>query len=274
VTARGVVLFSTRRRFPDPAHGDLRIHPRNETQPPLWGGAPRWIDRRRLRYKRFPALSFDEIKDRLKTGDIILFHKTTRSSLLDAIELDFVSPLFFQANEFRHSGVILRDGDDIQVLECAEESHSGYSAASYPTGGNGIRIVPLEPLLEAYTQDNGLPHYGVRLISREIPHARIIEVLNQYGPVNYLKMQRSIPLFLTKFLVPDSIRRRLLHAYRHEMMCSEFVHSVLNRCGALADYPSKLLAPYSIEDDRFFRRLEIVPFSEIIRFTWPSGTST
>jgi hypothetical protein len=49
---------------------------------------------------------------------------------------------------------------------------------------------------------------------------------------------------------------------------------VLNRCGALADYPSKLLAPYSIEDDRFFRRLEIVPFSEIIRFTWPSGTST
>ena len=241
--------------------------------PPGSVGASRWIDRRRLRYKRFPTLSFDEIRDRLKTGDIILFHKTTRTSLLDSIELDFVSPLFFPANEFRHSGIIVRDGENIQVLECAEESHSGYDAASYPTGGNGIRIVPLEPLLEAYTRDNGLPHYGVRLISREIPANRIAEVVKQYGPVNYLKMQRSIPLFLTKFFVPYSIRRRLLHAYRHEMMCSEFVHSVLNRCGALADYPSKLLAPYSIEDDRFFRRLEVVPFSEIIRFTWPAGTA-
>ena len=228
----------------------------------------RWIERRRLRYKKHPAVPFSEVRDALKTGDIILFHKTARTGLLDSIELDFVSPLFFRANEFRHSGIILRQDNGLFVLECAEERHSGHALAEYPTGGTGIRLVPLELLLDAYTQDNGSPHYGVRFISNEIAPSRIRDAVKEYGPINYLKMQRSIPLFLTKFFVPNRIRRTLLDAYRGEMMCSEFVHSVLNKCGALADYQSKLLAPYSIEDDRFFRRLELVSFSDIVRFTF------
>ena len=163
----------------------------------------------------------------------------------------------------------MRRDDGVFVLECAEEAHSGFSAAVYPTGGTGIRLVPLEPLLDAYTRDNGNPHYGVRFIGDEIPVAKIFDALEAYGPVNYLRMQRSIPLFLTKFFLPNPVRRALLDAFRSEMMCSEFVHSILNRCGALADYPSKLLAPYAIEDDGFFRKLALVPFSEIVRFTWP-----
>ena len=222
-----------------------------------------------MRYKRHPTVAFADVRDRMKTGDIILFHKTARSGFIDSLELDFVSPLFFRANEFRHSGIIVRHGDEVMVLECAEESHSGYSLASYPTGGTGIRAVSLEALLAAYTRDNGDPHFGVRFISSEIPASRVYEVLDGYGPVRYLRMQRSIPLFLTKFFLPGRIRASLLDAFRQEMMCSEFVHSILNRCGALADYPSKLLAPYSIEDDAFFRKLERVPFSGVIRFTFP-----
>lgn len=227
-----------------------------------------WIERRRLRYKQHEILAFDAVRGALRTGDIILFHKTTRTGLVDAIELDFVSPLFFPANEFRHSGIIVRNEDELFVLECAEPRHSGYSVATYPTGGNGVRLVPLEPLLEAYTRDNGEPHFGVKHVSSEIPVRRIYEVLESYGPVDYLRMQRSVPLLLTKFILPGRVRQALFDAYRHEMMCSEFVHSVLNRCGALADYESKLLAPYSIENSRFFKRLEVVPYSEIVRFSF------
>ena len=223
-----------------------------------------------MRYKRHPTVSFAEVRDRMKTGDIILFHKTARSGIIDSLELDFVSPLFFRANEFRHSGIIVRHDDEVKVLECAEETHSGYSAASYPTGGTGIRTVPLESLLDAYTRDNGRPHYGVRFIDSAIPVETVYHALRGYGPVAYLKMQRSIPLFLTQFVLPARIRGRVLEAFRHEMMCSEFVHSILNRCGVLADYPSKLIAPYSIEDDGFFRRLARVPFSDIVRFTFPA----
>ena len=229
----------------------------------------RWIDRRRLRYKKHPTVSFSEVQGKLKTGDIILFHKTARTGFIDSLELDFVSPLFFRANEFRHSGIIVRHEDGIFVLECAEPLHSGHSLATYPTGGNGIRLVSIEPLLDAYSRDNGDPHFGVKFIANELPVARVNEVLSGYGPVNYLKMQRSLPLYLTKFFLPNPIRRNILDAYRHEMMCSEFVHSFLNRCGALASYPSKLLAPYSIENRRFFQKIEIVPYSEIVRFTFP-----
>lgn len=204
----------------------------------------------------------------MRTGDIILFHKTTRSGFIDTLELDFVSPVFFRANEFRHSGIVVRRGEDLHVLECAEESHSGYALADYPTGGKGIRLVPLEPLLDAYTKDNGEPHYGIRFISSVIPAQKIFGVLEDYGPVSYLPMQRSLPLYLTRFLLPHRVRRSLLNRYNSEMMCSEFVHNILNRCGALADYPSKLFAPYSFEDDTFFRKVAVVPFSDIVRFTW------
>jgi hypothetical protein len=229
----------------------------------------RWIDRRRLRYKKHPIVPYAEVRNRLRTGDIILFHKTSRSGFIDTLELDFVSPVFFRDNEFRHSGIVVRTGSDVHVLECAEERHSGYSHAEYPTGGKGIRLVPLEPLLDAYTRDNGDPHYGLRFIANEIPQQRIFEVLKGYGPISYLPMQRSLPLFLTRYVLPQRIRKPLLDAYRSQMMCSEFVHTMLHRCGALGDYPSKLFAPYLIEDDVFFRRLSIVPFSDIVRFTWP-----
>lgn len=231
----------------------------------------RWIERRRLRYKTHPTVPFDDVRAKLRTGDIILFHKTARTGLIDSLELDFISPVFFRATEFRHSGIIVRQGEDITVLECAEETHSGHTHAAYPTGGRGIRFVPLEPLLEAYGRDNGNPHYGVRFISNEIPVSRILDVLGQFGPIAYLRMQRSVPLFLTRFLLPKSVRSSLLGAFRHEMMCSEFVHNILNQCGALGDYQSKLVAPYSLEDDRFFRKLERIPFSDIVRFSFPAA---
>ena len=52
------------------------------------------------------------------------------------------------------------------------------------------------------------------------------------------------------------------------MMCSEFVHSLLNRCGALKDYPSKVFAPYYLQDPVRFKQLEIVSYSDIVRFRY------
>lgn len=48
----------------------------------------------------------------------------------------------------------------------------------------------------------------------------------------------------------------------------EFVHSLLNKCGVLKDYPSKLFAPYTIENTAAFREFEIVKYSEVVRFRY------
>jgi len=225
-----------------------------------------WIERRRFRYKKHSTIQLDEIRGSLKTGDIILFHKTARTGILDTLELDFVAPLFFATNEFRHSGIVVRRGDDLSVVECTEETHTGYAHAAYPFGGKGIREVRLELLLDSYTRDNGVPHFGVKLIRNEIDPNRLIGTVKDLGPVNYLKASRSIPLFALSLMLPHRALSKLIDRYRSEMMCSEFVHSVLAKCGALAEYPSKVFAPYVFENQHLFDRFDIAGYSDIVRF--------
>ena len=168
----------------------------------------RWIDKRKLRYKGQEILDFESVCADAKTGDILLFHKTNRSGLLDTLELDVLSPMLFDENEFRHSGIILRENDELFVVECADEFHSGHSDARYLTAGNGIRMVPLETLLEAYNRDNGDPHFGIRHISREIPVQQVYSSLEQYGAIDYLKVHKSAGVFLSHALLPESLHLR------------------------------------------------------------------
>jgi hypothetical protein len=225
-----------------------------------------WLERRRFRYKKHQTVLLNEVRGSLKTGDIILFHKTARTGILDTLELDFVAPFFFPTNEFRHSGIVIRRGESISVVECTEEFHSGHAHASYPSGGKGIREVPLEPLLESYSRDNGDPHFGVRLIGNEIDADYLMRVVREFGPVSYLKASRSISIYAASFFLPLSVHSRIIERYKSEMMCSEFVHSVLAKCGALRDYPSKIFAPYVIENPDLFARHDLAGYSDVVRF--------
>ena len=233
----------------------------------------RWIDKRKLRYKDQEIRDFASVVSDTKTGDILLFHKTNRSGLLDTLELDVLSPMLFDENEFRHSGIIVRENRELFVVECADEFHSGHSDARYLTAGNGIRMVPLETLLDAYNRDNGDPHFGIRHISREIPTEQLYAEVEEYGAIDYLKVHKSACVFLSRVLLPEALHLRVVDAFRNEMMCSEFVHSLLNRCGVLKDYPSKVFAPYYLEDPVVFKELEIVSYSDIVRFSYAGAES-
>src|SRR5215212_4847800 len=118
---------------------DLSLRPDDFVMSSAARKAAGWLERRRFRYKKHRTVRLSEVRGDLKTGDIILFHKTARTGILDTLELDFVAPLFFPANEFRHSGIVVRRGDSLFVVECTEEFHSGHVYAKYPGGGKGIR---------------------------------------------------------------------------------------------------------------------------------------
>ena len=225
-----------------------------------------WLTRRRLRYKNQAIVPFEQIRGRARTGDIILFHKTTRKGLLDALELDVLSPLAFGETEFRHCGIIIRKNGELHVMECADDLHSGHAEATYLTKGTGIRLVPIEALLDAYTRDNGDPHFGIKYISEEIPSNKVQTTIEEYESVNYLKLHKILYIFLWRLILPRRLHRKIADLFRNEMMCSEFVHSFLNKCGVLKDYPSKLFMPYYIEDAGIFQKLEVVKYSEIVRF--------
>ena len=232
-----------------------------------------WLTRRKLRYKDRPIVPFEHIRDRARTGDIILFHKTSRTGLLESLEIDFLSPLVFSETEFRHCGIIVRKNGELRVLECADQFHSGHDDATYVTKGTGIRLVPIEPLLAAYSRVNGDPHFGIKYISEEITAAKVESALDEYPSVNYLKIHKILYVFLSHLLLPRRVHGKIERSLSHEMMCSEFVHSFLNKCGVLKDYPSKLFIPYYIEDSELFRNLEIVTYSDVVRFHYGRASS-
>jgi hypothetical protein len=227
-----------------------------------------WLERQKQRYRNPPIVPFEKAIGSAKTGDIILFHKDTRNGLLETIEVDLLSPLVFANTEFRHCGIIVRKGAELHVMECADELHSGHTDASYLTNGNGIRMVPIEPLLFAYNRDNGDAHFGIKYIAEEIPQEKIDAFLVEYEAVDYLKIHKIAAVLLSHLVLPARIHDRVVERFRYEMMCSEFVHHFLNKSGVLRDYPSKVFMPYYIEDERLFKSLEIVPYSNIVRFKY------
>jgi hypothetical protein len=232
-----------------------------------------WLSKRKLRYKNQRIVPFEEIRERARTGDIILFHKTTRKGLMETLEVDVLSPLVFDQTEFRHCGIVVRKNGELHVMECADEFHSGHTDATYLTQGTGIRLVPIDALLTAYNRDNGDPHFGIKHISEEIPPEKIDAFVREYRSVNYLKFHKIATVLLSHVLLPRKIYNRIVKRFDNEMMCSEFVHNFLNRSGVLGDYPSKLFMPYYIENDTKFRQLEIVKYSDIVRFRYSSPSA-
>ena len=84
--------------------------------------------------------------------------------------------------------------------------------------------------------------------------------------MSYLKATRFASIYLSSLFLPQRVFRRLVEMHATQMMCSEFVHAVLARCGALRDSTSKIFAPYIIENADHFKRHDKVGYSEIVRF--------
>jgi hypothetical protein len=227
-----------------------------------------WICRRRRRYQRQQLADFNEVRAKAKTGDIILFHKTSRNGLMDVLELDLVSPVLFGQTEFRHCGIIVKRDDELFVVECADEFHSGHSKATYLTQGKAVRLIALETALCEYTRDNGNPHFGIKYIAHEIPLRTLYTALEQHAGISYLKRHKTAQVLFSHAFFPRALHHRIANAYKNEMMCSEFVHSVLNKCHVLKDYPSKLFVPYYIANSAVFQALEIVKYSDVVRFAY------
>jgi hypothetical protein len=104
------------------------------------------------------------------------------------------------------------------------------------------------------------------LIPAEIDETVLMARVREIGPVTYLRARRSISIYVASFFLPRAIHRRIMERYSGEMMCSEFVHSVLAACGALREYPSKLFAPYVIENPKLFERHDLAGYSDVVRF--------
>lgn len=210
---------------------------------------------------------YQNIKKYLKTGDIILFSCNKHNNKFDGIT--YYCRTMLLGSEYGHGGIVIRDGDKLFVLECTDIGHICEKDAVYLNNYNrgGIRIIDMDILLKEY-HNMYQGHYGVRFITEEIPNTDLIKYLSDYKNVIFENKKILFLLALSDiFISHDTARYLTKFSSKDRMMCTEFVHSILYKCGVFKYYPSKLFWPHIINDEQF-KQLEKIKYSNIFKFVY------
>lgn len=209
----------------------------------------------------------DYIRGKLKTGDIILFSAQIYDSKLK--EITYTARTSFLGANYGHLGIIYRDGDDIYVVESTNINHIGDDVAfrfnNYKKGG--IRIINYDILMQKYSaKHKGI--FSVKFLDKPIPNDKFLKKLVKYKKVifpNTIKLVclLIIDVFISKYFA-KFISSKIIKD--KNMMCSEFVHSMLQDCGVLSYYPSKLFWPFKIATQDF-KNIQKIRYSKPYRFS-------
>ena len=209
--------------------------------------------------------AYSEIRDKLRSGDILLFSCKRNQTLHKKLEYYFRTS--FLGSEYGHVGIVLKNGDKLYLVECCLSNNCAEQDArflnNYKKGG--VRIVSLDKLIEVYSKENDAT-FAVKFISKEIPWTKVTQVLKVYRDFTF---QNKLWLYFLgtmdlAFSHPLTIYLSDL-ADKKKMMCSEFVHDFLYRCGVLDEYPSRIFWPHLFTDD-IFHDLELVKYSRPYKF--------
>ena len=213
------------------------------------------------------SYNYEKIKPKLKTGDIILFSYKKHHNAYDA--LSYYCRTSFLGSRFGHAAIVIRKGKKLYGIECTDINHVGENDAEYFNNEKkgGVRIIDLDLLIKKYYEDyHGT--FGVRFISQEIPNRKLIKHFSDYDNVIFQdKGYVTVLLIIDTFISHDIAKYLLKYSKENRMVCTEFMHDILNKCGELNDYPSKLLWPHSVGTNKF-DKIQKNNYSEIFRFTY------
>ena len=112
----------------------------------------------------YPTYKYADIKNKLKTGDIMLFSYKKHQSKIH--EIFYYCRTKLLGSEYGHVGIVIRDNDKLFLLECTDSDHIGNNKSFHFNnyGKGGVRIIELETLLKEY--ENGyMGIFGVKFIS-------------------------------------------------------------------------------------------------------------
>ncbi|QTF49286.1 hypothetical protein qu_394 [Acanthamoeba polyphaga mimivirus] len=212
--------------------------------------------------------NYSDIKNKFKTGDIILFSCRKHNTFID--EIKYFSRTKLIGSEFGHVGLILRDKKKLYVIEFTDYEHPGDQVAKryHDLGKGGMRVIELETALREYNKDH-MGCYAVRFISQEIPNDIFYDKIKKHRHKIFESKPKLLLLAFIDMLVMHKMSSDLATIFHNEdrMTCGEFVHTVLNDCNAVADYPSKIFWPYIVEDSDFNKILRSdISYSRLVKF--------
>jgi hypothetical protein len=212
-----------------------------------------------------PIYNYAHIKDKLKTGDIVVFSCKKYNTLFCRLEYYFRTN--FIGTEFGHSGIVLKLKDELYFVECTDKKYlcDKYAYKLNNFGKGGIRIVNFEKIIRQYQKDYNAT-FAVKFISKEIPFRTIFKVLDDYKKIKFSKKSIAVLMFIIDMCISHQIARKFfVDWYINKMICSQFVCDILNKCNVLACYPPYLFWPPMIMDGTL-DRISIVKYSEPYKF--------
>lgn len=211
--------------------------------------------------KKSDIYDYNDIKKHLKTGDIILFSIKSHKNLIENFK--YFTRTKLVGSEYGHVGLIVRINDKIYVLECTDSGHTGDEFALHQNNGiGGIRMIDFDILSKEYIK-KGATHYGIKFISQEIPLDVIKNNLKKYQ--NKTFENKAILTFLA--IIDEGLSHEFATELSKNMcnkdkiMCSDFVHDILNESGVLKDYPSKIFWPQLFERP-IFNNLQKIKYTD------------
>jgi len=208
-----------------------------------------------------PIYSYQALKPKFKTGDILLFSCKKHGSVLEKLIYAMRTNIF--ESEYGHAGLIIRDGEKLYLAECCDADQVGFQYAKYlnDQGRGGVRIIDLDIVLEKYYYEyQGV--CSVKFISKEIPLSTMMKNILKYH--NRIFQDKKIIglLAITDIFLFHPLAVKMAE-FRQDgrMICTEFVYTVLYDCGVMGYYPAKLFWPHSITNG-LLDKLAVVPFSK------------
>jgi hypothetical protein len=158
--------------------------------------------------KRFNSVNYEKIKDKFKTGDVLLFnsHSVSTSQLIKTITNSFWS----------HCGIILKNENKTYICEFVDDLHT-----------SGFQMKDLDTKIYNY---NGI--VGFRQINKEIDNIQFKQCVDKY------KNRKFTPPFAMFFNYITNTKGN-----RKYMHCSEFVSTLLCDCNMIKSNNNNLITP-------------------------------
>ncbi len=211
---------------------------------------------------------YHQIRNKLKTGDIILFSCKEYENFIE--ELKYYARTTLLGSEYGHVGIIIKDNNKLYVLECISKEHAGNEYASHfnKKGDGGVRIIDLDILLKEYCNyHKGM--YAVKFINQEIPNKIIFNKLKKYEDMTFEHKSIILTVAFIDICISHNLAVNISNflSSKDKIFCSEFVHDLLNNCGVLKNYPSKLFWPHMIDNDQF-KDFHNDYYSDLYQFTY------
>lgn len=226
--------------------------------------------------------TYQNVKDMLKTGDIILFESMENGSSYGNFKHFMISSVL--GIKFKHSGIVLRYGNELYLLECCRYKQAGYKYATYINKNNnlvecenhnkgenkncekpgGVRIIKLDDIIREYTNEYR-GKFCVKFINQAIPNGLILKEFEKYTDVKFGSMQKVLFRGILNILLSINPNDTEFH---DSMICSEFTHKMLLDCDVIKNnISSNVFWPFYYYNG-IFDRLAIIKYSNPICFSY------